>query len=326
MSIRQVNQSVLLVTGHLGFVGSAFCRRMRERYSLVGIDHLGWGAMIENLAPGVLDVRADIVDSKQVSFILDKYQPFAIINFAAESHVDRSIESDLSFWHSNVFGARLLALEASKRKIRMVQVSTDEVYGDATELSSPWTETTPLQPKNPYSVTKAAAEMMLKSYHKTLDLDVVMTRGANTVGPCQFPEKAIPKAISFFLSGKAFPLFRTPARRMWLHVDDHARGVELALEHGKSGETYNLAPAASSEAFTQDVIEQVRKRVGKGKIEKVEDRKAYDLRYWMSSTQAERHLGWQAQHDLEETINTTVDWYLKNQTWLTAANTKLQGV
>ncbi len=226
MSIKR-----LIVTGHLGFIGSAFCENFRNQYDISGVDFAGWGSMERNLAKGVEDIRADIADTDQVRAIVDRVQPDAIINFAAESHVDRSIEDDLCFWKSNVFGARNLALEACRMGIRMVQVSTDEIYGDAASTAAPWTEKSPIAPKNPYAVTKAAAEMLLRVYceSKKYNLDVVITRGANTVGPRQFPEKAVPKAIWCFTNDRPFPLFKTPARRMWMHVDDHASGIEAAL-------------------------------------------------------------------------------------------------
>src|SRR5258708_14329757 len=151
-------QPCLLVTGHLGFIGSGFTDLYAKEYRIIGVDFRGWGSMIENLTPGVTDIQADIADSARMQQIMDEHRPKAIIRFAAESHVDRSIESDLGFWHSNVLGTRVLALAAHARKIRLVHVSTDEVYGDADENSGAWTETTPMNAKNPYSVTKSAAE------------------------------------------------------------------------------------------------------------------------------------------------------------------------
>ena len=148
----------LLVTGHLGFIASAFCEAFRDKYEIIGIDFAGWGSMEENLAPGVRDIRADISDTNRVRSIMDDVQPDAILNFAAESHVDRANEDDSCFWKSNVLGARNLAIEASRRGIRMVHVSTDEVYGDATTSAEAWTESSPISPKNPYAVTKASAE------------------------------------------------------------------------------------------------------------------------------------------------------------------------
>jgi len=313
----------LVVTGHLGFIASAFCNNFADRYQITGIDFGGWGALVRNLHPGTKDVRADIADAERMAAVLDECQPDAIVNFAAESHVDRSIDDDLSFWNSNVLGARILGLEAIKRGIRMVHVSTDEVYGDALESNEPWSESSPIAPRNPYSVTKAAAELMLQSYHGTLGLDVVVTRGANTIGPRQFPEKAVPKAVTCFLEGRPFPLFKTPAQRMWMHVDDHVSGIEAALRKGKSGEVYNIAPSEASEAYTHDVIERVQKIVGQGTMEPVEDRKAYDLRYWMEAKKAERELGWTPAFDLEATLADTVGWYLGNKDWLQEANAVL---
>lgn len=314
----------LVVTGHLGFIASAFCLNHRDEFDITGIDFAGWGALEQNCAPDVTDVRADIADADAIREILDTAQPTAIVNFAAESHVDRSIDDDLSFWNSNVLGARVLAKEALRRGIRLVHVSTDEVYGDALDNEEPWTEDSPIVPKNPYSVTKAAAEMMLHAYHETDGLEVVVTRGANTIGARQFPEKAVPKAVTCFQDGTAFPLFRTPARRMWMHVDDHAAGVLAALRQGKSGEVYNLAPAADNEAYTHDVILRVRELVGQGEVREVEDRKAYDLRYWMVADKAREHLGWTAAKDLDTTLRDTVEWYLANPGWLATANAQLR--
>jgi len=242
----------VLVTGHLGFIASAFCQLCKDRYEIAGVDFGGWGSMDENLALGVRDFRADISDAARVRSIIDDVRPDAIVNFAAESHVDRANDDDSCFWKSNVLGTRNLALEASRLQIRLVQVSTDEVYGDATTAFEAWNENSPLAPKNAYAVTKAAAEMLLRVYaeSKKHHLDVVITRGANTIGPRQFPEKAVPKAVSCFLDGRPFPLFRTPARRMWMYVDDHAAGVEAALLRGRRGEIYNLAPSGESEVVT----------------------------------------------------------------------------
>ena len=313
----------IIVTGHLGFIASAFCEAFHDRYEITGIDFAGWGSMERNLIPGVRDIRADIADADAIREIVDENRPDAILNFAAESHVDRSNEDDVVFWQSNVFGARYLALEESRLGIRVVHVSTDEVYGDATLASDPWIETSPMSPKNPYAVTKTAAEMLLRVYceSKKHNLDVVVTRGANTVGPRQFPEKAIPKAVWCFTHEEAFPLFRTPARRMWLHVADHVSGVEAALRQGKRGEVYNLAPMADSEEVTEKVIERVRELVGKGEINKVEDRDNYDLRYWMGANKARDELGWNPTHNLDDTLRSTVDWYLNNPNWLEEAYT-----
>ena len=315
----------IIVTGHLGFIASGFCEAFAGQYEITGIDFAGWGAMERNLTPGVRDFRADIADADKIREIVEEVRPQAILNFAAESHVDRSNEDDTPFWRSNVLGARILALEARRLGIRMIHVSTDEVYGDARSVTEPWTETSRMVPKNPYSVTKAAAEMLLQVYaeDEAEGLDVVITRGANTIGPRQFPEKAVPKAIWCFTHGEPFPLFRTPARRMWMHVADHAAGVEAALREGKKGEVYNLAPTAASEEVTETVIERVRELVGKGKIEKVDDRANYDLRYWMDASKAEAELGWTAQSDLDDTLRATVHWYLANPDWLEEAHQTL---
>ncbi len=315
----------LVVTGHLGFIGSTFCEMFKNRYNIIGIDFAGWGSMPQNLVPGVHGIRADLANHRKMKTLLEKIEPHAIVNFAAESHVDRANNDDSGFCRSNVLGVRNLAIEASRLGCRLVQVSTDEVYGDATSNSDPWTERSPIYPKNAYAVTKAAAEMLLRVYSdsKTRRLDVVVTRGANTVGPRQFPEKAIPKAISCFTEGEPFPLYRTPARRMWMYVEDHAAGVEAALRRGKRGEVYNLAPAVESEAMTEDIIRRIRTLVGTGEIKMVKDRDSYDLRYWMDASKALQHLQWKAQYGLDQTLELTVGWYLKNRSWLKAANARL---
>lgn len=316
----------LLVTGHLGFIGSAFCRKYISEYEIVGVDFLGYGAMEENLAQGVIDIRADIADPESVQDIMHKYAPDAVVNFAAESHVDRANQDDLCFWRSNVLGARNIGLHCCRNRIRMLQVSTDEVYGDAENSDEPWTEDSKIAPRNSYAVTKAAAEFMLQAYSRSSsqDLDLVITRGANTIGPGQSPEKAVPKAIWCFSNEVVFPLFRTPARRMWMHVDDHVSGIESALRSGQKGEVYNIAPGFDSEAETEKVIEEVRALLGKGSINKVNDRDNYDLRYWMSSRKAEEQLGWKPEFNLARTIRETVDWYLRNPEWLARARRLLE--
>jgi dTDP-glucose 4,6-dehydratase len=316
----------LLVTGHLGFIASTFCEIFRDHYQIAGIDFAGWGSMEENLVPGIGDIRADIADGDRIRALVDEVRPDAIVNFAAESHVDRANQDDACFWRSNVLGARNLALEASRLGIRMVHVSTDEVYGDAIGSAEPWTEASRIAPKNPYAVTKTAAEMLLRVYCESAKygLDVVITRGANTIGPRQFPEKAVPKAVWCFTKGRPFPLFRTPARRMWMYVEDHVNGVEAALRRGKRGEIYNLAPTSKSEAITEEVIERVRELVGMGEIDKVDDRDSYDLRYWMDASKARESLGWEPRYDLSQTISSTVSWYLANPGWLEQATAKLK--
>jgi dTDP-glucose 4,6-dehydratase len=317
----------LLVSGSLGFIGSAFCHMYQEKYEIVGVDFAGWGALERNRAPGVADVRADIADAKRIRAIVDEIKPDAIINIAAESHVDRANDDDSSFWRSNVLGARNLALEASRLGIRIVQVSTDEVYGTSAPNAAPWIESSPAAPRNTYAVTKRAIEEFIRVCveSKKYRLDAVITRGANTIGPRQFPEKAIPKAVAAFMRVEPFPLFRTPARRMWMHVDDHVTGIDAALLHGQPGEIYNLAPSPMSERMTSEVIERVCSLVGASPdlIRPVEDRDNYDLRYFMSADKAKGCLGWQAQYDFDRALEATVKWYMSNPDWLREAQNKI---
>jgi len=312
----------IVVTGHLGFIASAFCSNYKDSYEITGVDFGGWGSMERNCAEGIRSITADIADAETMRSVINEVKPDAILNFAAESHVDRSNDDDTGFWRSNVMGARVLAHEAMRLGIRMVHVSTDEVYGDAHVNSAPWTEASAINPKNPYSVTKAAAELMLKVYadSEKHNADIVITRGANTIGPRQYPEKAVPKAVWCFTHDLPFPLYRTPAKRMWLHVDDHAAGIETALRLGKKGEIYNIAPSFDSEEMTSRVIEKVREIIGKGEIQEVQDRANYDLRYWMDPAKAKRDLGWEAGYSKDETIAATVEWYLNNMDWLEEAN------
>jgi len=318
----------LLVSGTHGFIGSAFCHRLRDKYEIFGVDFAGWGGLESNLPPNVQDIRADIADTERIQSIVAEVKPDAIVNIAAESHVDRSNDDDSLFWKSNVLGTRNLAISASQLGIWMVQVSTDEVYGNSTPNAEPWTESAPLSPRNPYSVTKAAAEMLIRVYaeSKKYKLKGIITRGANTIGPRQFPEKAIPKAVARFTNGEAFPLFRSPARRMWMYVDDHVTGIEAALLHGQPGEVYNLAPSPRSERITEDVIQRVCSLVGASPqlITLVEDRDSYDLRYFMSADKAKACLGWEAQYDFDSALQATVDWYLENPDWLREALDKIR--
>jgi dTDP-glucose 4,6-dehydratase len=212
----------------------------------------------------------------------------------------------------------------------MVQVSTDEVHGHLAVNADPCTEASALAPRNAYAVTKAAAEMLLRVYAESrrYQLKLVITRGANTIGPRQFPEKAVPKAVDCFRRGAKFPLFRTPARRMWLYVDDHVAGVEAALLHGQSGEIYNLAPPLRSERATEEVIRRVCSLMDADPrlIELVPDRDNYDLRYFMSAAKAREALGWEAQYDFDRALKTTVEWYLANPDWLAEARAKMESL
>lgn len=303
-----------------------FCETYKDCYEIFGVDYAGWGSLDLNLTAGIRDFRADIADAVRMRSILDEVRPDAIVNFAAESHVDRANDDDSQFWTSNVLGVRNLALQAARLGIRLVQVSTDEVYGDGASLTQPWTEVSPLAPRNSYAATKAAAEMLLGVYARSrkYELDVVITRGVNTIGPRQFPEKAVPKAISAFLRDRPFELFQTPAKRMWMYVGDHVAGVEAAMARCEPGEIVNLAPGTEAEALTEDVITTICKLVGRGQIEKVHDRDNYDLRYWVDASKAKALLGWEAKLDLATTLETTVAWYLQNQQWLFVAEKALQ--
>jgi len=309
----------LLVTGCSGFIGSNFCHLYGRKFRIIGVDALTHGSHPKNLSDSIsfhqIDLRSEEALHQLFQLFKDQSGIDGIINFAAESHVDHSLADDSPFWSTNVLGPRNLAKIALRSKIRMLQVSTDEVYGSSNG-SVPFTEEDRLNPRNPYAASKASAELLLNSYREAYGLDVVMTRGSNTLGPRQSPEKLVPKAILHFIKGSPFPLFRTPARRMWLSVQDHCRGVLAAFEKGKSGQVYNLSPKESEEFETSDVVERLRSLVGKGEIKLVDDRPGYDLRYLISSRKAREDLGWAPEENFNETLKNTARWYLNNTDWI----------
>lgn len=314
--MKTFSSNWLLVTGCAGFIGSEFCRQNLKNYNIIGIDKMTPAAHPDNVPVGVEMIRADISDESMMTRILQRFpQIRGIVNFAAESHVDASLHDDSPFWQSNVLGVRVLAKLALSHQIRMVQVSTDEVYG-STEDEQFFLETSELRPRNPYAASKASAELLLHSYFHSYGLDVVITRGSNTIGPRQSPDKAVPKAIDSFLSGRSFPLFRTPARRLWMDVADHAEGVRIVLEQGRAGECYNIAPSADNECLTSELIMRVQRLLGRGEMTLVEDRAGYDLRYLISAKKMQQEFGWQAQIRLDDSISKTVAWYQAHTSWL----------
>lgn len=279
----------LLVTGGAGFIGSHFCRLFGKAHTITVVDALTYAGRKEAVPDYCEFMRQDI-RSRGVIEMLAKMRGFdAIVNFAAESHVDRSIGDPMPFVGSNVHGTVALLEVARALKIpRFLQVSTDEVYGS--HPVGVCDEATPLAPRNPYAASKAAADMMVMAYRNTYGLDVVITRGANTYGPGQYPEKLVPLAIAKAKAGEAIPVYGNGQHiRDWLHVEDHAAAVMRVLEHGKSGEVYNVA--GGDERTTLQVVTDIIRRVGSGSIEHVSDRPGNDLRYAMTSAKLEA-LGW----------------------------------
>jgi dTDP-glucose 4,6-dehydratase len=314
----------ILVTGGAGFIGSNFVRRVFDG-SLLGIekvtvlDKLTYAGVKENLKGLESDerfqfVRGDIGNSALVAPLLANVD--AVINFAAESHVDRSIGSAAEFVETNVTGVQVIldAIKASGRKIRFLQVSTDEVYGSIE--SGSWDENCPLLPNSPYSATKAGGELLARSYHRTHGLDVVITRCSNNYGTHHFPEKLIPLFITNLLEGKKVPVYGNGKNvRDWLHVDDHCRGIYAALMKGKSGEIYNIG--GGRELTNLEITHMILEAMGadESSIEYVEDRKGHDLRYSVDWTKIKRELGYEPQVKFEDGLRDTIEWYRNNRAW-----------
>ncbi len=259
-------------------------------------------------------IKGDICDLSVVSKLLKEVD--AVVNFAAESHVDRSISGATDFVQTNVVGVQVLldAIKASGRKIRFLQVSTDEVYGSI-ELGS-WTEDWPLQPNSPYSASKAGGELLARSYNRTHSIDVVITRCSNNYGSHHFPEKLIPLFITNLIQGEKVPVYGTGENvRDWLHVDDHCRGIYSVLMNGRSGEVYNIG--GGRELTNNEITSLILEAMGadESSIEYVEDRKGHDFRYSLDWTKINRELGYEPQVKFEEGLRETIQWYRDNEAW-----------
>ena len=314
----------ILVTGGAGFIGSNFVRRIADGSlsgvtSVIVLDKLTYAGVLANLDEakemnGFQFVEGDICDSNLVSELLADMD--AVVNFAAESHVDRSIGSAAEFVETNVGGVQVLldAIKASGRNIRFVQVSTDEVYGSIE--SGSWTEGWPLMPNSPYSATKAGGELLARAYHKTHGLDVVITRCSNNYGTHHFPEKLIPLFVTNLLEGKKVPVYGNGKNvRDWLHVDDHCRGIHAALMNGKTGGVYNIG--GGRELTNLEITKLILEAMGadESSIEYVEDRKGHDLRYSVDWTKIKNELGYGPQVKFEDGLMETIKWYRENESW-----------
>jgi dTDP-glucose 4,6-dehydratase len=313
----------ILVTGGAGFIGSAFVRMIvneHPEYNIVTFDKLTYAGNLDNLLPlqGAKNhtfVQGDIADLEGVRGTFEEYNIDTVVNFAAESHVDRSILDPEAFIRTDVFGVYRL-LEASRQHGigRFVQVSTDEVYGDVETGFS--IESDNFLPNSPYAASKASGELMVRSYHFTYGMDTVTSRGSNTYGQYQYPEKLIPFFITEAADDHALPVYGDGMQvRDWLHVDDHARGVMRVLQAGKTGEAYNIA--GEDVRYNIDVIKLLLDIMGKPEslIKYVRDREGHDRRYAMSAEKAKSELGWERQHTFEEGLKQTVQWYLDNEWW-----------
>jgi dTDP-glucose 4,6-dehydratase len=314
----------VLVTGAAGFIGSNFVRMITSGHlqgilAIKVLDKLTYAGVKENLKPAenfpdYQFIHGDICDSSQVGQLISQVD--AVVNFAAESHVDRSISSAADFVQTNIVGVQVLldAIKASGRQIRFLQVSTDEVYGSIEEGS--WTENWPLLPNSPYSATKAGGELLAYSYKRTHGMDIVITRCSNNYGTHHFPEKLIPLFITNLIEGKKVPVYGTGENvRDWLHVDDHCRGIYQVLMNGRSGEVYNIG--GGSELTNNEITSLILEAMGadESSIEYVEDRKGHDLRYSVDWTKINRELGYEPQVKFEEGLRETIQWYRDNEEW-----------
>ena len=314
----------LLVTGGAGFIGSNFVRRVlsaksSEITSITVIDKLTYAGVLENLdSVSKLEnfrfIQGDICDFQLVTKLLADVD--AVVNFAAESHVDRSIDGAMDFVQTNIVGVQVLldAIKNSNKKIRFVQISTDEVYGSI--ASGSWTEDSPLLPNSPYSASKAGGELLARAYFKTHNLDVLITRCSNNYGPYHFPEKMIPLFITNLLEGKKVPLYGDGLNvRDWLHVDDHCDGILKVLLKGRSGEIYNIG--GGSELNNLELTNLILNAMGtdSSAIEYVEDRKGHDFRYSVNHQKISNELGYKPQVDFSDGLAETIKWYKENRTW-----------
>jgi dTDP-glucose 4,6-dehydratase len=314
----------LLVTGGAGFIGSNFVRFMVNKYpeyQIVNLDLLTYAGNLENLKdieanPNYKFVKGDIADRTFVNHLFEQEKFDYVINFAAESHVDRSITNPEIFVQTNIQGT-LALLDAAKEigVKKYLQVSTDEVYGTLGETGY-FSETTPLAPNSPYSASKAGADFLVRAYHETYGLPVNITRCSNNYGPYHFPEKLIPLMIINALHDKELPVYGDGLNiRDWLYVEDHCQAIDLVLHNGRDGEVYNVG--GNNERTNIHIVKTILKQLGKPEslIKYVKDRPGHDRRYAIDATKLRDELGWEPKHTFETGIKETIQWYLDNQEW-----------
>ncbi len=336
-----MNEETVLITGGAGFIGSCVVRQFIEETScqVINIDKLTYAGHLESVeqvadSPLHIFKQVDICDSQAINNIFQEYKPDGVLHLAAESHVDKSIDSPADFINTNVIGTYNL-LEASRRylsdldtdarkKFRFLHVSTDEVYGSLGN-SGYFTETTCYQPSSPYSASKASSDHLVRAWHKTYNLPIIITNCSNNYGPYQLPEKLIPKTILHAISGEPIPIYGQGLNiRDWLYVEDHARALRLVFERGKVGETYNIG--GNNELTNIEIANQIcnllDQRVPrqdgesyKALISFVDDRPGHDLRYAIDATKIRKELGWNPNESFQSGIEKTVDWYIYNKKW-----------
>jgi dTDP-glucose 4,6-dehydratase len=315
----------MLVTGGAGFIGSSFVRymlRTGKDVELVNFDLLTYAGNLRNLEEVAGNaryhfVRGDIADPQEVARLFERHRFDAVVNFAAETHVDRSILDSGPFIRTNIEGTRCLLEEARKYKVeRFVQVSTDEVYGSLDQTGS-FREDTPLSPTSPYSASKAASDLLVQAYFKTYGLPALITRCSNNYGPHQFPEKLIPVLITNAMEDKPLPVYGDGLNvREWIFADEHSRAISIALERGRPGEVYNIG--SGCEKTNLEVVREVLRLVGKPEslIQFVKDRPGHDRRYSIDCSKIQRDWNWSSKVDFSAGLEATIDWYKAHQDWI----------
>lgn len=313
----------ILITGGAGFIGSNFTHYWLEHHpgdEVVVLDKLTYAGNLENLE-SVKDkikfIKGDICDEAVVEQAMSGVD--MVVHFAAESHVDRSIQDPDVFIKTNVLGTGILLRVAKKLGVkRLHQVSTDEVFGQIPlESQEKWTEKSPYNPRSPYSASKAASDHLVRAYHQTYNFPVTISNCANNIGPFMFPEKLVPLAVTNLLEGKKVPVY-TPGNqvREWLYVEDHCSGIEAILEKGKIGETYFIGPN-NPEVPNLEVVKKVLAilNMGEDMMELVADRPGHDQKYALDHSKISTELGWQPKYNLDQALTKTVEWYKNNQEW-----------
>ena len=314
----------LLITGGAGFIGSNFILYWLKKYpndKIVNLDKLTYAGNLENLRtveknPNYEFVQGDICDAQLVNALIEKID--VIVHFAAESHVDRSIVDPAPFIKTNIEGTYVLLEAALKNKVRFHHVSTDEVFG-ALELGSKekFNDNTPYNPHSPYSASKASSDHLVRTYATTYNLPTTISNCSNNFGPYQFPEKLIPLAITNIIEGKKVPVYGDGLYvRDWLYVEDHCKAIDLILQKGKIGESY-LVGGLTEDISNIDIIKKILKIIGKGEdqIEFVKDRPGHDRRYAIDWTKINKELGWKPEHNFDDYLKLTIEWYKNNQEW-----------
>lgn len=317
----------ILVTGGAGFIGSNFVYYMlnkHEDYQIICVDCLTYAGNLSTLESALKNPRfkfykTNICDRKGIYEIFETERPDIVVNFAAESHVDRSIDNPEIFLQTNILGTQVMMDACRKYGIsRYHQVSTDEVYGDL-PLDRPdlfFTETTPIHTSSPYSASKASADLLVLAYHRTYGLNVTISRCSNNYGPYHFPEKLIPLMIANCLNDKPLPVYGEGLNvRDWLYVEDHCKAIDLIIHNGRTGEVYNVG--GHNEMKNIDIVKLICDYLGKpySLITHVTDRKGHDMRYAIDPTKIHNELGWQPETKFKDGIKKTIDWYLNNREW-----------